>query len=161
MTRRVVVTLVLVLVSLAGMIGCGDDRLTVAGFARFDSGDAFEFPNDIRIDSGGTTTGTCTVTGAQVDGVIRRSVIVDIYRGVGSEQRSLTVMAADHEAGSIDAGLQTGMFGSTEACAVAATYTEESGSVTLDSTDCTLTNGDGTSTVLADVHLELHGCRVQ
>ena len=43
MTRRLA-PLLLVLGSAAAFAGCGDHRLTVAGYARFETGDAFEFP---------------------------------------------------------------------------------------------------------------------
>lgn len=161
MTRRAHAS-VLVLASLAGLVGCGDPRLTVSGFARFGTGDAFNFPMDTRIDSGGATTGACSITGMQVDGVLRRGILVDIYTGAAAGgSRSLTVTAGDSGPGSVHARLQTGAFESVEPCTVGVTYADDSGSVTLDAADCTMVHEDGATRTEVDLHLELHGCRVQ
>lgn len=162
MTRRFVPVFV-VLGALSALAGCGDHRLTVAGHARFETGDAFEFPTDIRIDAGGTVTGTCQITRSSVDDVIVHGVVVDLYSSGEGGNRSVTVMARDDGSpGSVTARLQVDTYQSLATCDVDVTYVDD-GSVTLDSTDCELaaTGSTHTAVTRADLHLELHGCDVQ
>jgi hypothetical protein len=165
MTRKAMLV-ALVLASLAGLTACGDQHLTVSGYARVESTDAvtgFEFPTDIRLDGAGTgggVTGTCQVNRMPVAGGHEYGVVVDLFRGGSTDEglRSLTVMArTDDTSDGIDATIGGSAFDSTAACAIAVTASD-GGDVTLDSTDCGLASGADTASI--DVHLELHGCSV-
>lgn len=153
---------------LAALAGCGDHRLTGSGHVRVQTSDAaraaIELPGDVRLDGEvrpGRITGACRVARSEVGGSVHYRVLVALDTNSPDGLRSVTVMGESDPggAGVVEARFTSGLFRSIEACLVDLAYVDDAGSVTLEATDCPLDAGDGRSGT-ADVHLELHGCRV-